>query len=175
MSGSAEDLGFEKKTVCWDLNSEWACWDSSLEEGSRFLVSPRRDQLGSTKCAARLLKKFCLSLLMSKNLTLKKVNKSFVPEPISYFSDFYMGMNICERFHIRMNMSTSRLRILVVYFWTWIYNTKIWNQNPNKTNNKQNLSNTTRTLCLFVCLFVFVLFSSIFFELKNTLGKVSSF
>ena len=35
-----------------------------------------------------------LSLLMSENLKLKKVNKSFVPEPISCFSDSYMYMNI---------------------------------------------------------------------------------
>ena len=31
---------------------------------------------------------------MTKNLKLKKVNKSFVPEPISCFSDSYMFMNI---------------------------------------------------------------------------------
>ena len=35
---------------------------------------------------------------MSKNLKLKNVIKSFVPEPISCFSDSYMFMNICERF-----------------------------------------------------------------------------
>ena len=83
MLGSAEDLGIwkKKKTVSWDLNSERVSWDSSLEEGSQFLVLPRRDQLESTKCAVRLLKKLCLSLLMSKNLKLKKVNKSFIPEP----------------------------------------------------------------------------------------------
>ena len=67
-----------------------------------FLVSPRRDLLGSTKCTARLLKKMCLSLLMSKNLKLKKVNKSFVPEPISYISGFLMYLS----------------HILVVCFWT---------------------------------------------------------
>ena len=39
-----------------------------------------------------------LSLLMSKNLKLKKVNKSFVPEPISCFSDSYMCYELCERF-----------------------------------------------------------------------------
>ena len=66
----AEDFEIWKKAVSWN---------SSLEEGSRFLFSLRRDQLGSTKCAARLLKKLCLSLLMSKNLKLKKVIKSFVP------------------------------------------------------------------------------------------------
>ena len=83
----------KKKKISWDLNSEPESWDSSLEKGSRFLVSARRDQLGSTKCAARdgvrwksqHRKKLCvcLSLLMSKNLKLKKVIKSFVPEPIS--------------------------------------------------------------------------------------------
>ena len=52
-----------------------------------------------------------LSLLMSKNLKLKKVNKSFVPEPISYLSGFIMYI----------------LRILVVYFWTWICNSTIVN------------------------------------------------
>ena len=66
----------KKKTVSRDLNSEQVSWNSSLEEGSQ------RDQLGSTKCAAHLLKKLCLSLLMPKNLKLKKVNKSFVTEPI---------------------------------------------------------------------------------------------
>ena len=41
---------------------------------------------------------------MSKNLKLKKVIKSFVPEPkecrqgFPVFSDSYMRMNICERF-----------------------------------------------------------------------------
>ena len=57
---------------------------------SRFLVSPRQDQLGSTKCAARLLKKLCISLFMSKNLKLKKVIKSVVPEPNSSVFGFYV-------------------------------------------------------------------------------------
>ena len=76
MPGSVEDFGiWKKKKNSWDLNSERESWDSSLEEGSRFL--------GSTKCTVRLLKKLCLSLLKSKNLKLKKVNKSFVLEQIS--------------------------------------------------------------------------------------------
>ena len=93
----------------WGIWKKSVSWDSSLEEGSRFLVSPRRDQLGSTKCAARgglrwksqHSKKLYFSLLMLKNLKLKKVIKSFVPEPISCFSDSYMFMNICERFPYR--------------------------------------------------------------------------
>ncbi len=36
----------------------------------------------------------CLSLLMSKNLKLKKVIKSFVPEPISCFSDSYINSSV---------------------------------------------------------------------------------
>ena len=43
---------------------------------------------------------------MSKNIKLKKVIKSFLPEPISCFSDSYSRMNI---------MSISRVRILVVF------------------------------------------------------------
>ena len=54
-------------------------------------------------------KKLCLSLLMSKNLKLKKVNKSFVPELIACFSDSDM------RYEHSMNMSISRIYILVVF------------------------------------------------------------
>ena len=67
----------------WEFEKKTVSRDSSLEEVSRFL--------GSTKCVARggvwwksqHRKKLCLSLLMSKNLKLKKVIKSYVPEPIS--------------------------------------------------------------------------------------------
>ena len=99
MPGSDElkILGFEKKTACGD-------W--SLEEGSRFLVSPRRDQLGVYEmCRAFVQEIVCLSLLMSKNLKLKKVNKSFVPEPkesrqvFRVFSDSNeYAYGHCERF-----------------------------------------------------------------------------
>ena len=43
MPGSDERriLGFKKKAVSWDLNIERESWDSSLEEGNRFLVPPR--------------------------------------------------------------------------------------------------------------------------------------
>ena len=102
MPGSAEDLGDLKKKQFVEIQT-WARpddlvryghrtlvrwvegWDLNSEQERRFLVWPRRDQLGSMKCAARLLKKLCLSLLMSKYLKLKKVIKSFVPEPISCF------------------------------------------------------------------------------------------
>ena len=69
-------------------------WDSTLEEGRQFLIWARPDQW-STGCPrvgwVRELRadewrtvsivRNCVSLLMSENLKLKKVNKSFVPEP----------------------------------------------------------------------------------------------
>ena len=78
--------GFKKKTVSWD---------STLEEGWRFLIWAWPDQFGSTGCLRWLSqwveswqstnsqhsKKLCLSLLLSGNLKLKKVNESFVPGP----------------------------------------------------------------------------------------------
>ena len=107
-------LEFEKK-------KKRVSWDSSLEEGSRFLISPRRDQLGFTKCVARggvrwksqHRKKSCFSFLMSKNLKLKKVNKSFVPEPISsvFRIPIYLWTFV-NVFRIDMNMSISRIRRL---------------------------------------------------------------
>ena len=53
-------------------------------------------------------KKLCLSLLISKNLKHKKVNKSFVPEPISCFSGF------------RMYISHICILVLFWIFW-WTY------------------------------------------------------
>ena len=134
----------EKNPVNWDLNSERECWDSSLEEGSRFLVSPKRDQLGSTKCAARLLKKLFLSLLMSKNLKLKKVNKSFVPEPISCFSD-----SLCL-FHVFISWSISWTYMILhmlfgaggqgMPFMAWL---RVWVHTTRETakNNSESISN----------------------------------
>ena len=67
-------------------------------------------------------KKLCVSLSahVEKPLNSKKVNKSFVHEPkqrvvrvFRVFSDSYM--------HNKHSMSISRIHILVVYFWIWIY------------------------------------------------------
>ena len=65
-----------------------------LAEGRRFseLAEARpvvcgRAARGGVRWKSQHRKKLCFSLLMSKNLKLKKVNKSFVPEPISCFSD----------------------------------------------------------------------------------------
>ena len=116
MPGSSEDFGDLKKKVSWDLNSERKYWDSSLEESRRFLVSPRGHQLGSTKCAARLLKKLCLSLLISKNLNLKKVIKGFVPEPKKsrrVFRVFRIPIRVWKLWTFYEHMYISRVRILV--------------------------------------------------------------
>ena len=72
----------------WNLKRT-VSWDSTLKEGSWFSGSHRGQtsslRRGATRGGVRWKshhrKKLCLSLLMSKNLKLKKVIKSFVPEP----------------------------------------------------------------------------------------------
>ena len=53
---------------------------------------------------------------MSENLKLKKVNKSFVPEPISCFSDSYAY----EHYECCMYMYITRVRILDIYITIYI-------------------------------------------------------
>ena len=115
-------LEFEKKPVSLDLNSERVSWDSSLEEGSRFL--------GSTKCAARLLsqwvegwrctnsqhrKKLCPSLLMSKNLKIIKEIKSFVPETISSVFGFLDALWTWWTFFTYMNISYTHIWLCNIF------------------------------------------------------------
>ena len=59
-------------------------WDSSLEEGSRFLVSPRRDQLGVYEmCLSQWVESWwCTNSQLRKKILSLSI-KSFVPEPIS--------------------------------------------------------------------------------------------
>ena len=93
MPGSgAEDFEIWKKAVSWD---------STLEEGRRFSeLAEARPVEVYEMCRAFVEEIVSLSLLMSKNLKLKKVDKSFVPEPISCFSDSYTRMNIFLRIHV---------------------------------------------------------------------------
>ena len=104
-------------TSCPEARRIWkkktVSWDSSLEEGSRFLVSPRRDQLGSTKYTACLLKKLRLSHLMSKKLKFKKVIKRFSTwTNFVFFGFLYVyehyehSMNICT-FHGNVSETKS--------------------------------------------------------------------
>ena len=97
MPGTAEDFGIWKKAVSRD---------SCREEGRRY-----RPVGVYEMCCAFVEEIVSLSLLMSKNLKLKKVNKSFVPEPVSCFSDSYMRMNI---------MNVLCMWISWSYFW-WTY------------------------------------------------------
>ena len=92
----------------WNLKKNrieiWA-WTKQAD----FRSSPKPDQSFAPGAArdglrwkSRHRKKFCLPLLMLKNLKLKKVVKSFVPEPKKksckcfIFFWFPMFMNICE-------------------------------------------------------------------------------
>ena len=56
---------------------------------------------------------------MSKNLKLKKVIKSFVPEPISCFSDSYMFMNTYERF-MHVNILVVFLNLLMLHNYCYL-------------------------------------------------------
>ena len=98
-----------------NLKKKTVSWDSSLEEGSRIFSWGLRN-------VSRVCWRNYLSLLMSKNLKLKKVNKSFVPEPISTVFGFLYAYEHYEHlwtfvnvFRICMNMSTSHIHILVVF------------------------------------------------------------
>ena len=77
----------KKKTVCWVLGWDGASWFSELAEGRPVRVYGMHARwlsqwVESWRCTnSQHSKKLCLSLLMSENLKLKKVNKSFVPEP----------------------------------------------------------------------------------------------
>ena len=62
---------------------------------------------GGVRWKSQNRKKLCLSLLMSKNLKLRKVDKSFVPEPISSVFVFLYAYEHDERF--------MHVNILVVF------------------------------------------------------------
>ena len=129
----AEDFGIWKKAVSWDLNSERESWDLGLDEANRFsefaearpvVCSGGRTWWSEMKKSAQK-EIVSLSVLMSNNLKLKKVIKFFIPELKKRVVFRVFRIPIClwtfvNVFRIRMNMSISRVCILVVYFWTWI-------------------------------------------------------
>ena len=102
MPGSgAEDFEIWKKAVSWD---------SSLEESSRFLVSP----VGVYEMCCAFVEEIVslslsLSLLMSKNLKLKKVNKSFVPEQISSVFGFLYTLWTLRTLYVYVHYSYTYL------------------------------------------------------------------
>ena len=101
-------------------------WDSMLEEGKRFLELAKARPVGVYEMCHTWwgsdgkvsIERNCLFLLMSKNLKLKKVIKSFVPEPISCFSDSYTRMNIMNFANVFLCL--FHLFISWSYFWTLI-------------------------------------------------------
>ena len=125
-------LGIWKKAGSWDSDLgeasrlcalqaphvgwvSWS-WDSTLEEGRRFSELAEARQVvydggvacGGVRWKSQDRKKVCLSLLMSKNLKLKKVIKSFVPEPkesrqvLWVFSDSDTRKEITNFLYIRI-------------------------------------------------------------------------
>ena len=78
---------------------------------------------------------------MSKNLKLKKINKSFVPEPISCFSDSYMFMNICERFpypNEHVYFTYSYLGRIFLDLYIYITERSLNNRHRAPRENKKN-------------------------------------
>ena len=115
----------------WNLKKKqwveiWA-WMKQVDFGARWgqTSSLRRgDAHGGVRWKNQHRKKLCLSLLMSKNLKLKKVNKSFVPKPESrqYFVFFgflcvWTFYEHCERFLYR-----SEHRYISCICRLWLYN-----------------------------------------------------
>ena len=109
----------------WDLKKKGVSWDSTLKEGSWFSGARRGQtsslQRGATRGGIRWKsqhrKKLCLSLLVSKNLKLKKVIKSFVPEPrkSSSVSSVFGFLYAYEHYERCIHMYITRIRILVVF------------------------------------------------------------
>ena len=123
----------------WNLKKSIG-WDSTLEEGSCF-SGARRGQTssfrrgaarGGVRWKSQQRKKLCLSHLMSKNLKLKKVNKSFVPEPkkesvsVSCFSDSYFYEHLWT-FSVSVWICQFHLFVSWSYIFRLIYITKQMN------------------------------------------------
>ena len=69
----------KKKKKKVDFQS-WARPDNFVHNGRRALVGLRADNVKAVS-----IERLCLSLSCQKTFKLKKVNKSFIPEPISCF------------------------------------------------------------------------------------------
>ena len=100
MMSCPEEMGWgfrdlKKKTVSWVLDLDGVSWFSEIAEAKPVWVygMPARwlsQWVERWQCTnSQHSKKLFFSLPISENLKLKKVNKSFVPEPISCFSDSY--------------------------------------------------------------------------------------
>ena len=97
-----------------DLQS-WARPDQFVRYGRRALVGLRADNVKAVS-----IERFRLSLSLSscrKTFKLKKVNKSFVPEPISCFRIPIYFMNIVSISHTRIMGMLHVYSILSVLTW----------------------------------------------------------
>ena len=126
----------------WDLKKKKVSWDSTLEEGRRFLIWARPDQFGSTGCprvgwVSELrtddgqtvsIERLCLSLLMSENLKLKKVKKKVSYLKLKSVSCFRIPIRVytlwtfyaCEYLgRICGRVSCFRIPICVWTLWTF--------------------------------------------------------
>ena len=117
----------KKKQWVENLDLDEASWFSELAEARPVWVYgiPARwlsQWVKSWRCTnSQHSKKLCLSLLMSENLKLNKVNKSFVPEPrkssafrvfrIPYvsFTYSYLGRIFGPMLHMQLLRATSRI------------------------------------------------------------------
>ena len=142
MTSCPEAMGWgfwDLKRNSWDLDSDEASWFLELAEARAVWVygMPARwlsQWVKSWRCTnSQHSKKLCVSLLMSENLKLNKVNKSFVPEPISCFSDSYTRMNIINVLCMWISWS---------YFWPYI--TQVVGKFSNK---KLSSSKMNREFC----------------------------
>ena len=126
----AEDFGIWKKTVSWDLDLDEASWFSELAEVRPVGVygMPARwlsQWAESWWCTnSQHSKKLCLSLLMSENLKLKKVNKSFVPDPKESRQNFVFFGFLCI-----MNIyvcSTYLYDMYISHIYIWLCYSRPW-------------------------------------------------
>ena len=115
-----------KKTVSWDMGLDEESRFSELAE-ARPVVCSGGAARGGLRWKSQNRKKLCLSLLMSKNLKLKKVIKSFVPEPkesrqvFRVFSDYlclWTFVNVLRICIFRDSLGT--FHVSWSYFWTYL-------------------------------------------------------
>ena len=154
-------LGIWKKTQLVEIQT-WARPDDFVRYGRRALVewveveiwaftkkfdfrsSPKRDQKFAAgvphvlgfRWKSQHRKKLCLCLLMLKNLKLKKVIKSFVPEPIS--SVFRIPWTLTKRLEKKLDGNyTTMLRAIL---------NKSWRQHPTRRQLYGHLPPITKTI-----------------------------
>ena len=133
----AEDFLYLRKVVTWVPASERENRDSELGEARRIcaLRAPHVGWVESWRYKSSQHRKILSLSSCRKTFKLKKVNKSFVPEPISCFR---IPIYVYEHF---MNiMSISHIRIMgMLQYDNWFKTRKNLNSNPVNTDEKIDL------------------------------------